>query len=151
MDCKGGRNNKVNIRSPNSTRPWQHVLELEWLYYFILQFKKIKKLTEVVLILTKTNEIATVKNVLKLSSKYWDKAKFKIYKEKFFKEDPLLKLNSIKAQKILKWKKILSLQKTLELTMTWYRDFYKNNTKVKNLLDRDINYFLSLKENIFND
>ena len=99
----------------------------------------------------KTNEIATVKNVLKLSSKYWDKAKFKIYKEKFFKEDPLLKLNSIKAQKILKWKKILSLQKTLELTMTWYRDFYKNNTKVNNLLDRDINYFLSLKENIFND
>ena len=146
-------NNKVNIRNPNSTRPWQHVLE-PLSGYIILSYnlKKNKKINGSSFNFgPKTNEIATVKNVLKLSSKYWDKAKFKIYKEKFFKEDPLLKLNSIKAQKILKWKKILSLQKTLELTMTWYRDFYKNNTKVNNLLDRDINYFLSLKENIFND
>ena len=146
-------NKKVKIRNPNSTRPWQHVLEpLSGYITLSYQLKKNKNINGNSFNFgPNINEIATVKKVLQISQKYWDKAKFKIYKEKFFKEDPLLKLNSIKAQKILKWKKILSLQKTLELTMTWYRDFYKNNTKVNNLLDRDINYFLSLKENIFND
>ena len=57
----------------------------------------------------------------------------------------------MKAQKLLKWKKILSLEKTLELTMTWYNDFYKNNVKVSDLLNRDINYFLKLKKNNFDD
>ena len=88
---------------------------------------------------------------MQISQKYWKGSKFKFYKEKFFKEDPLLKLNSTKAQKILKWKKVLSLEKTLELTMTWYNEFYKINVNVSELLNRDISYFLKLKKNNFDD
>ncbi len=146
-------NNKVKIRSPNSTRPWQHVLEpLSGYIALSYHLKKNKNINgESFNFGPKINEVATVKKVLQLSQKYWKDAKFKIYKEKFFKEDPLLRLNSIKAQKILKWRKILSLDKTVELTMTWYNDFYKNNANVSELLNRDINYFLEQEGNFFND
>ena len=96
-------------------------------------------------------EVATVRKVLQISQKYWKDAKFKFYKENFFKEDNLLKLNSTKAFKVLKWKKILTLDKTLELTMNWYNNFYQNKTKVKHLLDSDMKYYLKLKKNIFSE
>lgn len=146
-------NQKVKIRSPNSTRPWQHVLEpLSGYIALSYHLKKNKNINGNSFNFgPKINEVATVKKVLKISQKYWKKAKFKIYKENFFKEDHLLRLNSKKANKILKWKKILSLEKTLDLTMTWYNHFYKKDTKVSNLLNRDIDYFLKLKKNIFDD
>ena len=146
-------NKKVFIRSPNSTRPWQHVLEpLSGYISLSYYLKKNKKINGNSFNFgPKINEVATVKKVLQISQKYWKESKFQIYKEKFFREDPLLRLNSLKAQKILKWKKILSLEKTIELTMSWYNNFYKKNSKANDLLDRDINYFLKLKENILNE
>ena len=144
---------KVYIRSPNSTRPWQHVLEpLSGYIALSYNLKKNKNINgQSFNFGPKINEVATVKKVLQISKKYWKQAKFKVYNEKFFKEDHLLRLNSSKAYKILKWKKILSLEKTLELTMGWYSNFYKKKTKAYDLLNKDINYFLKLKENIFNE
>ena len=40
------------------------------------------------------------------------------------KESKLLKLNSLKAKKILKWEPVLSFQKTVEMTALWYKAFY---------------------------
>jgi len=145
-------NKKVYIRNPNSTRPWQHVLE-PLSGYIILSYclQKNKNINGSSFNFgPKFNEIATVKKILQISQKYWKNAKFEFYKEKFFKEDHLLRLNSIKAEKVLKWKKILSTEKTLELTMSWYNKFYKNSD-VNNLLDNDINYYLKLKKDIFNE
>ncbi len=146
-------NNEVKIRNPNSTRPWQHVLEpLSGYITLSYYLKKNKNINGASFNFgPKISEVATVKKVLQISQKYWKGSKFKFYREKFFKEDPLLRLNSIKAQKILKWKKILSLEKTLQLTMAWYNDFYKNKIRVSDLLNRDINYFLNLKKKILND
>lgn len=146
------KNNTVRIRNPNSTRPWQHVLEpLSGYILLSYHLHKNKNLNgESFNFGPKLNEVATVKKILQLSNKYWKKAKFKIYKEIFFKEDYLLKLNSSKAFKVLKWKKILNLDKTLELTMLWYNRFYQNKSNIKELLDRDINYYVKLSRNIFN-
>lgn len=143
---------KAYIRNPNSTRPWQHVLEpLSGYIALSYYLKKNQKINGSSFNFgPKLNEVATVKEILQLSNNYWDNAKFKIYKEKFFKEDHLLKLNSLKAQKILNWRKILSLKKTIELTMNWYNKFYLGKYKVCDLLDNDINYFSKLK-NKFND
>ena len=141
-------NKKVLIRNPNSTRPWQHVLE-PLSGYIILSYhlQKNKKLNGSSFNFgPKINEVASVKKVLKISKKYWKNAEYKVYKEKFFNEDNLLKLNSLKAQKMLKWKKILTLNKTIELTMNWYKNFYKKNIKVNQLIENDINFFLKLKK-----
>ena len=145
-------NKKVYIRSPNSTRPWQHVLE-PLSGYIVLSYhlqKNIKINGSSFNFGPKLNEVATVKKVLQISHKYWNKAQFKIYKENFFNEDRLLKLNSSKANKHLKWKKVLNLEKTLELTMSWYNKFYQNDINVGELIDNDINYYIKLKKSIFN-
>ena len=145
-------NKKVNIRNPNATRPWQHVLE-PLSGYIILSYhlQKNKEINGYSFNFgPKFNEIATVRKILQLSEKFWSNAKFNIYKENYFKEDHLLRLNSIKAQKTLKWKKILSIEKTVELTMNWYKNFY-NKKKANELLNRDINYYLKINKKIFNE
>ena len=146
---------KVYIRNPNATRPWQHVLE-PLSGYIILSYhlhkNKNKKINgDSFNFGPRFNEVATVKKVLQISQKFWDSAKFDIYKENFFKEDALLRLDSTKAKKILKWKKVLSIERTLELTMNWYDKFYKNNKDVKNLLKDNIDYYLKLTKHIFNE
>ena len=145
-------NKKVNIRNPNSTRPWQHVLEpLSGYISLSYHLQKNHKINgESFNFGPKFNEVATVKKVLQISQKYWSNARFEIYKEKFFKEDHLLKLNSSKAQKFLKWNKILSLEKTLKLTMNWYNSFYNKNININDLLDNDIDYYLKIKNKFFN-
>lgn len=142
---------KVFIRNPDSTRPWQHVLEpLNGYITLSFNLQKNKKINGSNFNFgPKFNEIATVKKVLQLSKKYWINSQFKIYKEKFFKEDHLLKLNSLKANKVLKWKKIFSLEKTIELTIVWYYKFYKDKIKVNKLIDSDIDYYLKSNKNIF--
>lgn len=138
----------VKIRSPNSTRPWQHVLE-PLSGYIVLSYylNKNKKINGASFNFgPKLHEVATVKEVLNLSNKYWSNVRFKTYDEKFFKEDHLLKLNSAKAKKILKWKKILNLKKTIELTVDWYKKFYTGKFKISDLLDSNIDYYLNLKK-----
>ena len=137
---------KVYIRSPNATRPWQHVLEpLSGYITLSYHLNKNKNINgESFNFGPKFNEVATVKKVLQISQKFWHSAKFNIYKENFFNEDSLLRLDSTKAKKILKWKKVLNIEKTLELTMNWYNKFYKNDNDTKSLLEKDINYYLKL-------
>ena len=42
----------------------------------------------------------------------------------------ILKLNSKKSKKLLKWKTKLTLIKTLDYTIDWYREYYKNPKKI---------------------
>ena len=61
-------------------------------------------------------------------------------KSKKFKEAKLLRLNSNKARKILKWKCVLSFNQSIDMTLNWYENYYFNrkNSKdysVKQILD----------------
>ena len=144
-DCikSWSKNKTTYIRNPYSTRPWQHVLE-PLSGYIILSYNlsKNKNLNgQSFNFGPKFHEVATVKKILKLSIKYWDNAKIKIYNDNFFKEDKLLRLNSLKAKKILNWQKILDVNKTIELTMKWYKGFY-NKKNISTLIDNDINFYI---------
>ena len=53
----------------------------------------------------------------------------------------LLKLNSNKARKI-NWKPKLNFDETVEMTTTWYKNFYENKqTSVFELSKKQINYY----------
>jgi CDP-glucose 4,6-dehydratase len=139
----------VNIRNPNSTRPWQHVLE-PLSGYIILSYNLNKKKIngESFNFGPKLNEVATVRKVLQESSKFWKGSRYKIYREKFFIEDKLLRLNSIKANKILNWKKILTIEDTLKITINWYKEFYLNKKKANKLIDNDITNYIKITKNL---
>ena len=127
------KNKAVTIRNPNSTRPWQHVIEI--IYGYLLLAKNLdqnKNLHGEVFNLgpdQKSNY--SVLWVLNYFKNQWEKCKWKIKKIKTKeKESKLLNLNANKAKKILKWETRLSLEETLVMTLDWYKSFYvgrKNN------------------------
>ena len=52
-------------------------------------------------------------------------------KKKLFSESKLLKLNSSKAKRKLKWSNKLSFNETLKMTANWYEAFYKKKKNYK--------------------
>jgi CDP-glucose 4,6-dehydratase len=54
-------------------------------------------------------------------------------------------LNSQKAKKLLKWKPLWNIEKTIKLTADWYRS-YLLNEDMKEVTLKQINNFLSNKK-----
>jgi len=120
------------IRNPNSTRPWQHVLE-PISGYLVLA----KKLFNQPILYSdsynfgpSTNQTLAVKKVVNLFFKELG-IKKKILKNKGkFKESKLLKLNSFKSNKILKWKNVWNMKKSIKETAKWYEQFIFNKRNI---------------------
>ena len=154
-DCiKSYSNNKVAaIRSPNSTRPWQHVLEV--IYGYLTLASKIyldKKLHgEVFNFGPGKKSNFTVLYILSKIKNNLPNFKWKIRKNKHnFFESKLLKLNSNKAYKKLGWSSILKINESTKLVSDWYNFFYKNKKKDQELYKlsvNQINYYLSKLKN----
>lgn len=124
---------QVEIRSPHSTRPWQHVLEplsgylaLGWM-------------------LTKDSSLSgesfnfgpaaqinkTVLQLLEDLSSFFakgDGTAYSITANIPFDEARLLKLNCDKALHFLKWYAILDYPQLMEFTGSWYSHFYRGDT-----------------------
>ena len=144
-------NSSLLIRNPRAVRPWQHVLEPIYGYLILGHYlikNKIKKNT-------KPNwnfgpnpsSFKTVSEVVKAIISEWGlKKKIIIKKNKAFKESNLLKLNSNKAKKELKWCPRLDFKETISLTVEWYKTF-EYNQNLEEITTKQINYFLE-KDNL---
>ncbi len=139
----------ITIRNPNSTRPWQHVLEAVWGYIILSIFlKKNKKKFngEVFNIGPNHRKNYRVIDCLKIFQKYWPNVKWRIKKDKTTKETNLLKLNCSKMKIYTGWETILDINQTIKLTADWYKNFYK---KKNNLSYEQINsYYSKLKSKL---
>ena len=127
------KNHQAIIRNPQSTRPWQHVIEPISGYLVLAKEVYINKNLhgEAFNFGPKINEDRTVLDLVKEASLNWDRARWKIRKNtKEPKEARLLKLNCDKANQILKWSSILDFKSTINLTIQWYKNFYANNKKI---------------------
>ena len=125
------KNKSVKIRNPNATRPWQHVLEA-LNGYMILAFKlNSQKIYNGQIFNFGPENKSTFKvlDILKKFKFYWNNIKWQVKTDKNLDETVLLKLNSNKAKKLLKWKNLLSIDQTLKMIVDWYKIFYLNNKK----------------------
>ena len=68
--------------------------------------------------------------------------KWTINTNKKFRESKLLKLNSTKAKKKLKWTNKLSFNETIKMTAEWYRMYYTKENMV-NFTSQQIKKFES--------
>ena len=136
------KNQTVMLRNPNSTRPWQHVLEaLSGYLHLAYQLNNKKELNGESFNFS-NNEIKnfTVLKFIKGIKKYWNNANWKVYKNSSFFESTLLQLNSNKAKKILNWKNKLKLSETIKLVGEWYTVYYKSNKKLISTKEQIIYY-----------
>ena len=148
-DCmRAWSNNEiVEIRSPNATRPWQHVLE-PLSGYLALG----KKLYEEHALNGESFNFGpmsqyshTVEMLLQDMSKYWniqDSSKaYKITGYIKFHEAGLLKLNCDKALFQLKWLPTLNYKQLIEFTGTWYYNFYKQHESMFDFTSNQIDEY----------
>ena len=132
-DCmrSWSKNKKVTLRSPKSTRPWQHVLEITMCGYLTLIAKlnlNKKLIGESFNFGPKANNSYSVEELVSKLSSHLEYAEYviKTQKEKKY-EAKLLNLNISKASRILNWKPILTFNTTAKWTAEWYDSYYKKS------------------------
>ena len=128
------------VRNPNSTRPWQNVLDVIYGYLTLASklYSNPKLHGESFNFGPSFKSNYSVNYLLTKIKKYLPELNWKIKNDnkKFF-ESKLLKLNSTKAKKKLNWKSILTIDENAKLVSEWYKQYYKN--KGKNLSQISIN------------
>ena len=141
------KNKHIILRSPKSTRPWQHVLE-PLSGYLLIGHKLInKKLSNK--IIPNWNfgpELHNCKNVefiTKLFLKNFNRKNLKIKTKKIknFHESKFLSLNINKSKKELNWKPRLNLYQTIRYTAGWYKQ-YIEGINMENYTRKQIESFL---------
>ena len=139
------KNKKVIISNPNSTRPWQHVLEPLSGYLKLAELLDKKKNLNGHSFNFGPNKKNnyTVMDLTKKIAIFFKKKNFcKIRKSKKFHEANLLKLNSKKSEELLKWQPRLNFRKTAEFTASWYLNYFNKKTNIKEFTFSQIsNYF----------
>jgi len=140
------KNKKVKISNPNSTRPWQHVLEPLSGYLKLAQMlNKKKELNGQSFNFgpNKKNNF-TVMNLTEKIAFFFKKENFWIIKNnKNFHEAKLLKLNSKKSEKLLKWRPRLNFKKTAEFTANWYINYFNKKIDIKKFTFNQISNYLN--------
>lgn len=111
------------LRSANSVRPYQYVLDT--LYGYLLVGEQVLK--ENVKMDTSFNFGPDSKNeingkrLIELANEYYSYDNIKINNEKSILENNYLTLDSTKARKVLEWVPKYDIEQTMKRTMSWYK------------------------------
>lgn len=120
---------KLFIRNPNAIRPWQHVLE-PLSGYLILGQKLLEGEKELVGAWNFgpcEEDHIDVETIVKNTKEKWNEFEYGIdNKLDNPYEARLLKLDCSKARTFLSWKPIWGIEKALDITVRWYKEYYNN-------------------------
>ncbi len=131
-DCvKAWAENKaVNIRNPDATRPWQHVLEPLGGYLLLgILLTGSKKLNgEAFNFGPKKDNDFSVRELIVGMQKHWSNVEWRdlSQNQNNVYEANLLRLNCQKAYKMLNWQPILNFEETIKMTAEWYKAYYSS-------------------------
>jgi len=140
----------VEIRSPNATRPWQHVLEPLSGYLTLghAAAEKSELHGNAFNFGPKAEQNHTVIDLLEELGQYWGFEKtedsYHITDNIPFHEAGLLKLNCDKALSMLKWESNLDYKETCQLVGSWYTSYYKKDEDLFALTTKQIESYESI-------
>ena len=124
----------LEIRNPQSVRPWQHVLDTlngyillaEELYKNEKDLKKKKELTSGFNFGPNPENNKTVLELVNKCCEFWP-CSIKVSEDmKKTYESKLLTLDSNKSMDLLGWQPILNFYEAIKNTINWYREFNQN-------------------------
>ena len=133
----------INIRSPNSIRPWQHVLEPLKGYLILSQrlFECPDDFSTPWNFGPDKENFLEVEAIVKMIVKKLNIKNTIVYqKNSNFHESKYLKLDNTKSKKLLNWKPKLSINETIALTAQWY-NYYKNSSNTQSFSEEQIIQF----------
>ena len=118
----------VKVRNLTSTRPWQHVLEPLGGYLLLAQKLANGELgasLESFNFGPPATQNASVRDLIELMGQNWGMGYVEEQCAEAPKEAGLLRLNCDKAQALLGWSSLLTLEDCAKMTVEWYRNFYQ--------------------------
>lgn len=137
--------NPLIIRNPQSTRPWQHVLEP--LAGYLRLAEKLWEKPELAGAFNfgpNANEASSVGKVIKLAQTIYQKGHVTLHKENNAPHEAnLLSLEIAKSHALLSVQSKWNIEKTVTRTMNWYR-LFSLGEKASLLCNEDINAYESL-------
>jgi CDP-glucose 4,6-dehydratase len=136
----------MNIRSPNSIRPWQHVFDplLGYLQLGSSLDKDPFTYSEPFNFGPSISDCITVEEIINRCQLYWNLKKINISTiPAQMKESKALMLSTAKSEYLLDWKPQLSLNQALELTIDWYKVYFDTPEKIKTLSKFHIESFFN--------
>lgn len=123
------QNDRLIIRNPNATRPWQHVLEplSGYLWLGAQLWRQQSCHNEAYNFGPATTVVQSVGDLVTEMAKHWKGAGCRLENAAHANdsEATLLKLNCDKALQRLGWHAILSFEETVAFTCQWYRFYYE--------------------------
>tara|TARA_B100000575_G_scaffold292272_1_gene300191 strand:- start:344 stop:1444 length:1101 start_codon:yes stop_codon:yes gene_type:complete len=131
-DCMiaSSNNKSVDIRSPNATRPWQHVLEPLSGYLLLgMELYQSQKLNGSAYNFgPPANQNHSVKDLIELMAENWNQISWNDISSSNsdLHEAGLLKLNCDKALSELEWIPTLNFHETVKMTVDWYKKYYED-------------------------
>lgn len=138
----------VTLRSPSSTRPWQHVLEplSGYLQLGAQLFENPQLHGESFNFGPRAEQNKTVQDVCENLAKIWGhadpKSSYVIQGNNSLKEAGLLKLNCDKALHKLNWQANLNYDQTMNFVGEWYKNYYLNkNVDIQQFTNKQIDLF----------
>lgn len=123
---------QIELRNPDSIRPWQFVLE-PLCGYLMLGEKLIARHCEersdeaIFSFNFGPDEAFKVGDVANKIVKSYGKGQIKVNKSDDLHEANLLMLDAQKAKDVLGWKQVYDIDKSIEKTVEWYKYFYKKD------------------------
>ena len=147
------KNEKIIVRNPLNTRPWQHVLDPLFGYLLLASIQKnaLDKKDKRNIIKTcdsfnfgpPLNSNVSVENLIEELLKHWPGNWQEDINQDNLHEAGKLNLAWDKAYHILDWHPKWFLKDSVNKTVIWYKDVLKNNKSPYDCVLRDINSYLS--------
>ena len=140
------KNKKLILRSPNSIRPWQYILDPLYGYLLLLmKLHKKQKFTEMSWNFgpDKSNN-KSVKDIIYLINKEFNNSVTIIKKNsrlnKYY-ESKVLMLKSDKSKSTLNWRPKYNLAESIKLTSLWHKEFLAKGNILKISKNQILDYF----------
>ena len=127
---------KINVRNPEHTSPWQFVLEplsgILWLAVKMIEESKFSEAWNFGP--SSDSKQFTVKMMLKAISTEWgiNESIMEENTNNELHEDKFLNIDSSKAENILGLKPVYNLQEAITETVNWYKHFTEQENEIKN-------------------
>ncbi len=142
---KISKNQTLEIRSPKSIRPWQHVLDV--LYGYVVAGAKsygdTKEFSTGYNFAPLQEKDINVEELIGNIIKNLGKGEYRINSNNKKHEAHFLKLDSTKARNELEWKNLLNFEETCEYTANWYKNYLQKGD-IKEFTKNQICSFFNL-------
>lgn len=134
----------LKVRNPNFDRPWMHVLDTLFGYIVFITKEQIQKNGINILNFgpRKSLKKFTVIKLVELAKHILKDFNYKVANKNEFYEAKTLLLDSALAKKNLNFEQKWDIDKTIELTINWYKKYYSGEDPIK-LCQRDIKSYIS--------